>query len=227
MLTRLTQHNDSLPLHPSSLTRFHSRATPNISLPAYLRRIAKYTSVEKCCMLILLVYIDRVCERMQGFTICGLTVHRFVCAAVLCASKALCDAFNTNGELYPACWARGQAESHCFVDAAEHYSRVGGITLGEMNLLEKEFLTIIDWRLTVSVCVNPTSLSNTMLMLAAEYSAAASSCSTTTHPWSVRTQTLFSPTHRHGHHQEPYHRARRAPVPRYGKAVRRQYLRLC
>ncbi|EPQ28237.1 uncharacterized protein PFL1_04064 [Pseudozyma flocculosa PF-1] len=128
MLTKLTQHNDSLPLHPASLTRFHSRATPNISLPAYLRRIAKYTSVEKCCMLILLVYIDRVCERMAGFTICGLTVHRFVCAAVLCASKALCDAFNTN----------------------EHYSRVGGITLAEMNLLEKEFLNIIDWRLTCS-----------------------------------------------------------------------------
>ncbi|GAC96818.1 hypothetical protein PHSY_004402 [Pseudozyma hubeiensis SY62] len=125
MLVRLTDHNDSLPLHPSALTRFHSRATPNISLSAYLRRIAKYTSIEKCCVLILLVYIDRVCERLEGFTICGLTVHRFICAAILCASKALCDAFNTN----------------------EHYAKVGGISLQEINLLEKEFLQIIDWRL--------------------------------------------------------------------------------
>ncbi|KAN0060860.1 Pho80p cyclin [Thecaphora frezii] len=128
MLTKLTQHNDGLPLHPASLTRFHSRATPNISLRAYLRRMARYTSVEKSSVLILLVYIDRVCERMAGFTICGLTVHRFVCAAVLCASKALCDAFNTNS----------------------HYARVGGITLAEMNLLEKEFLRCIDWHLTCS-----------------------------------------------------------------------------
>ncbi|SPO22258.1 related to PHO80 - cyclin [Ustilago trichophora] len=128
MLVKLTEHNDSLPLHPSALTRFHSRATPNISLSAYLRRIAKYTSVEKCCILILLVYIDRVCERLQGFTICGLTVHRFICAAILCASKALCDAFNTN----------------------EHYAKVGGISLAEINLLEKEFLQIIDWHLICS-----------------------------------------------------------------------------
>lgn len=128
MLIKLTEHNDTLPLHPSSLTRFHSRAAPNITLTAYLRRIARYTSIEKCCMLILLVYIDRVCERLQGFTICGLTVHRFICAALLCASKALCDAFNTN----------------------EHYAKVGGISLQEINLLEKEFLAIIDWRLICS-----------------------------------------------------------------------------
>ncbi|PWN36421.1 cyclin-domain-containing protein, partial [Meira miltonrushii] len=128
MLNRLTTHNDSLPLHPSSLTRFHSRAAPGITILSYLRRIAKYTSLEKSCMLILLVYIDRVCQRIAGFTICSLTVHRFVCAAVVCSSKALCDAFSTNG----------------------HYARVGGISLIELNMLEKEFLNIIDWKLSCS-----------------------------------------------------------------------------
>ncbi|MCO5599816.1 hypothetical protein L7F22_053923 [Adiantum nelumboides] len=128
MLNRLMTHNDSLPLHPSSLTRFHSRAAPGITILSYLRRIAKYTSLEKSCMLILLVYIDRVCQRIAGFTICSLTVHRFVCAAVVCSSKALCDAFSTNG----------------------HYARVGGISLIELNMLEKEFLNIIDWKLSCS-----------------------------------------------------------------------------
>jgi hypothetical protein len=98
MLSRLTVHNDQLPLHPTSLTRFHSRATPSISVLSYIKRITKYTSLEKACTLILLVYIDRVCERVPGFTICSLTVHRFICAAVVCASKALCDSFSTNGE---------------------------------------------------------------------------------------------------------------------------------
>lgn len=36
---------------------------------------------------------------------------------------------------------------------AAHYARVGGITLAELNLLEKEFLDIIDWRLTVTAPV--------------------------------------------------------------------------
>ncbi|KAI3618558.1 hypothetical protein CBS9595_002921 [Malassezia furfur] len=131
MLLQLMSHNDSIPLHPSDLTRFHSRATPGISIGAYLRRMAKYTTLDKPCMLVVLVYIDRVCERLSGFTICSLTVHRFVCAAVVCASKALCDSFSTN----------------------THYARVGGITLAELNLLEKEFLDIIDWRLTVTAPV--------------------------------------------------------------------------
>lgn len=34
--------------------------------------------------------------------------------------------------------------------ATGHYARVGGISLVELNMLEKEFLNIIDWRLTVS-----------------------------------------------------------------------------
>ena len=127
MLSRLMAHNDCIPLQPSDLTRFHSRATPAISVGSYLRRIAKYTTLDKPCMLLILIYIDRVSERMAGFTICSLTVHRFVCAAVVCASKGLCDSFSTN----------------------THYARVGGISLVELNMLEKEFLNTIDWRLMV------------------------------------------------------------------------------
>lgn len=129
MLLQLISHNDTIPLHPADLTRFHSRAPPGISVEAYLRRLAKYTTLDKPCMLIILIYIDRVCERMDGFTICSLTVHRFLCASVVCANKALCDSFSTN----------------------THYARVGGISLVEMNLLEKEFLNVIDWRLMVRV----------------------------------------------------------------------------
>ena len=35
-----------------------------------------------------------------------------------------------------------------------HYARVGGISLVEMNLLEKEFLNVIEWRLMVRVVGN-------------------------------------------------------------------------
>src|SRR4051812_24945554 len=69
MLTRLISHNDLIPLTPSTLTRFHSRAPPSITVADYLRRIVKYTSAEKACLLIILIYIDRVCEYHPGFTI--------------------------------------------------------------------------------------------------------------------------------------------------------------
>lgn len=128
MLSRLITHNDLIPLTPSNITRFHSRTPPNISLHDYLRRIVKYASVEKACLLILLIYIDRVCELHPQFTISSLTVHRFLITAVTVSSKSLCDAYCTNS----------------------HYAKVGGISTQELNALELEFLRLIDWNLASS-----------------------------------------------------------------------------
>ncbi|KAJ3244660.1 hypothetical protein HDU78_010666 [Chytriomyces hyalinus] len=128
MLQRLTSHNDQIPLSSSTLTRFHSRAPPAISIVDYLRRIVKYASVERVCLLILLVYIDRVCERNRSFTISSLTVHRFIITGVTVACKALCDSFLQNSM----------------------YAKVGGISTKELNVLEIEFLTLIGWDLTAS-----------------------------------------------------------------------------
>jgi len=63
------------------------------------------------------------------FTISSLTVHRFLISSIAVSSKALCDVFCTNS----------------------HYAKVGGLRVVELNLLEKEFLAAIDWRLTVSI----------------------------------------------------------------------------
>jgi len=126
MLGRLIAHNDKIPLSPEALTRFHSRTPPAIPVLDYLRRIVRYTRVERSCLLITLHYIDQICARTSNFTISSLTVHRFLITSIAIASKALCDAFCTN----------------------THYAKVGGITrVIELNLLEKEFLTQIEWRL--------------------------------------------------------------------------------
>lgn len=58
----------------------------------------------------------------------SLTVHRFILTSITIASKAFCDAFATNPQ----------------------FARVGGVSLVELNLLEKEFLAVLDWRLAVS-----------------------------------------------------------------------------
>ncbi|PAV18514.1 cyclin-domain-containing [Pyrrhoderma noxium] len=126
MLDRLIEHNDRIPLSPEALTRFHSRTPPSISVIDYLRRIVKYTNVERTCLLITLHYIDQICARFPRFTLSSLTCHRFIITAVVVASKALCDAFSTN----------------------TFYAKIGGIRVGELNLLEKELLSNLDWRLT-------------------------------------------------------------------------------
>lgn len=129
-----------------TLTRFHSRASPNITVLDYLRRIVRFTKIEvnfssrtntcslsyiplqKSCLLITLHYIDQICARNSGFTITSLTCHRFIITSVAISSKTLCDAFCTNNL----------------------YAKVGGISIAELNVLEREFLRMIDWRLTVS-----------------------------------------------------------------------------
>jgi len=119
-------HNDRIPLQPESLTRFHSRSAPGISVLDYLKRIVKFTKVEKACLLITLHYIDQICARVPLFTLSSLTCHRFLIAAVTVSSKGLCDVFCNNAL----------------------YAKVGGISVGELNVLEREFLRMIEWTIT-------------------------------------------------------------------------------
>ncbi|KAJ6593673.1 cyclin-domain-containing protein [Mycena capillaripes] len=125
MLERLMAHNDLIPLLPESLTRFHSRSAPAITVLDYLRRIVRFTNVEKSCLLITLHYIDQICARMPLFTLSSLTCHRFIIASITVSSKGLCDTFCTNSL----------------------YAKVGGISVTELNVLEREFLEKIEWRL--------------------------------------------------------------------------------
>lgn len=129
MIMQLIEHNDKLPLTPSGLTRFHSRAPPGITVQDYLSRIVRYTSLERTSLLSTVIYIDRLCSAFPAFVVSSLTIHRFLITATTVASKGLCDAFCTN----------------------THYAKVGGITLSELNVLELELLSRTDWRILCSV----------------------------------------------------------------------------
>ncbi|KAJ1726006.1 Pho80p cyclin [Coemansia biformis] len=125
MFTRVVQYNDRLPAGPQKPTRFHSRAPPNISVSDYVQRVTKYASLEPACLLIMLIYVDRICERNPTFTISSLTVHRFIITAATIACKTLCDAYCTN----------------------LHYAKVGGVSMHELNSLEVEILHMLGWHL--------------------------------------------------------------------------------
>lgn len=125
MLQELVNLNDAIPFNASTLTRFHSRSPPRISIRDYLIRITKFCSLEKSIILAIIYYIDLLCTTYKIFNINSLTVHRFLITAAMVASKGLCDTLCTN----------------------THYAKVGGLSKLELNSLEVEFLIRVDYRI--------------------------------------------------------------------------------
>lgn len=108
-----------------SLTRFHSKAPPDITIYLYFTRLARYSALESCVLLTAVYYIDLLSSVYPAFALNSLTAHRFILTATTVASKGLCDNFCTNA----------------------HYARVGGVQCDELNVLESEFLKRVNYRI--------------------------------------------------------------------------------
>lgn len=130
MLTSIVRTNDQRTninisaLDESTLTRFHSRSPPQISIFDYLSRLAKYSMLNNSVLISSVYYIDLLSTNYSAFALNSLTVHRFLLTATTVASKALCDSFCSNN----------------------HYAKVGGVNIIEFNMLEVEFLTRVQYR---------------------------------------------------------------------------------
>lgn len=125
MLMELVRINDEQPLRDGTLTRFHSRAPPGISVRDYLSRLIVHATLSPPILLSMVFYVDKLCAMYPAFTISSLTVHRFLITAATVAAKGLSDSFWTNSL----------------------YARVGGVSVRELALLELEFLRRLDWRI--------------------------------------------------------------------------------
>ncbi|KAL1795813.1 hypothetical protein ACET3X_006037 [Alternaria dauci] len=125
MLMELVRLNDGYPLRDGTLTRFHSRAPPGISVRDYLSRLIVHATLSPPILLSMVFYVDRLCAMYPAFTISSLTVHRFLITAATVAAKGLSDSFWTNSL----------------------YARVGGVSVRELALLELEFLRRLEWRI--------------------------------------------------------------------------------
>ena len=91
----------------------------------YLLRLTLHATLSAPILLSMVFYIDRLCLLYPAFTINSLTVHRFLITAATVAAKGLSDSFWTNAL----------------------YSRVGGIGLRELFLLELDLLFRVEWRI--------------------------------------------------------------------------------
>lgn len=107
---------------------FYMKNLPNIKFEDYLIRINKYLKPEVSSFVLALIYIDRICSnKKNNISLIENNIFKLFLAAITLAIK-----FNED-----------------YYDANNYFAKVGGITLVEMNMLEKEFLNLIDFRMWV------------------------------------------------------------------------------
>ena len=109
-------------------TYFDSFKIPKISLYDYVARINKYAHCSESCFIIAFIYIDRILKNDPSIILTIKNVHRLILMSIIIAIKYLDDVYYDN----------------------ETYSKIGGITLMEINSLENEFLNKIQYDLYVS-----------------------------------------------------------------------------
>ncbi|KAJ1905010.1 cyclin-like protein interacting with PHO85 [Coemansia sp. IMI 209127] len=115
----------------TSLTLFHARSVPTIDLETYTLRILKYCPFQNEVLLGLIVYfqqmVDRCAQRRVPFTVDAYSIHRLIITGVTIGAKWFSDVFFTNSR----------------------YAKVGGLSVAELNNLELQFLSIIDFDLNI------------------------------------------------------------------------------
>lgn len=161
MLNLLIQHNDQVVLTPDSLTRFHSRAAPGITVVDYLQRIVKYTNMEVSPISLFEVYDMVVDQTFSLFHDSSGIVSSILQKIPLLSLLAYIDVTCTNLPTFTlssltvhrfliagvCAGSKAQCDVFC---TNSHYAKVGGIKVTELNGLEREFLKVTQWDLCVS-----------------------------------------------------------------------------
>ena len=109
------------------IKHFLSKKIPSVSIKIYLERLAKYSKIENNTLLLILIYIDRVCE-INKIRLNYFNIHKMILGGMLVAIKYNEDDYFSNS----------------------FYAKVGGVTKNEIDTLEYEFLCLIDFSLYVS-----------------------------------------------------------------------------
>jgi hypothetical protein len=109
------------------VSKFHCVTLPIVSIPDYLARIRQYSTCSDACFLIAIIYLDRL-QVMSPLTVDPLSIHRLFITSLMLAAKSFDDSHQRNSV----------------------YARIGGVSTAEVNALEVEFLSLINFDLLVS-----------------------------------------------------------------------------
>lgn len=123
-LERLCSLNSDL--RSTSPTIFDAISVPAMSIHCYLVRIRRYTKFDFNCFMVAVGFINQLCvTRGPAFCPTMHNIHRLLITSLLVASKAADDVFHAN--LFMA--------------------QCGGIGVTELNNLELEMCTQLEWKL--------------------------------------------------------------------------------
>jgi len=127
LLTRVASKNTETSRSSNISSPFDFQIPPDISIVRYLERIVKYTPCSKECFFVALIFLDRIIEN-DSLRVSERNVHRLLITSIMISAKLLDDYTFNNG----------------------YYSKVGGLTIYELNALEIRFLELLRYNLSVS-----------------------------------------------------------------------------
>jgi hypothetical protein len=111
----------------TQMAAFEGELLP-ISPATYVRRIIRYGGASPCCLVIGLIYLERLQRRVDSASLTMHNMQRLFLVSVMTAAKFLDDRYNSN-----KVWAQ-----------------VGGIPTAELNQLEMLFLFRLSFSLYIS-----------------------------------------------------------------------------
>ncbi|KAF3315507.1 hypothetical protein TWF173_003425 [Orbilia oligospora] len=181
LLTKITTTNDrnhenlhrnmpaadgsgNLPEQATSVLAFHGKNVPTITIHSYLSRIHRYCPTTYEVFLSLLVYFDRMTERINAGTVHQ--VNNIRPATPGSATVPPQDAAGEHSQGFGNFFVVDSYNIHRLVIAGvtcaskffsdifytnSRYAKVGGLPLVELNHLELQFLTLNDFRLSIPV----------------------------------------------------------------------------
>ena len=108
------------------IKQFTNNNIPSISIKNYLMRLTKHSKIGKSTIIIILIYIDRICK-INNLLLTYYNIHKLFLASFILAIKYNEDQYYS-----------------MFI-----YSKIGGVSLSELNKLEFEFIKLIGFNLFV------------------------------------------------------------------------------
>ena len=131
-LETILENNKSLSNYRDVLIKqstmpFNSDKIPNISIEDYLKRIQTYSNMEENTLITSLIFIDRLCI-ISKLTLTYYNIHRILFTSILISIKYNEDNFYDN----------------------KYYADIAGIKTKELNLLEYNFVNMINFKFFVN-----------------------------------------------------------------------------
>ncbi|KAF6152982.1 hypothetical protein GIB67_021587 [Kingdonia uniflora] len=129
LLEKVSRSNDAnRRLDSQKISVFHGLSRPTISIQTYLERIFKYADCSPSCFVVAYIYLDRFAQRQPSLPINSYNVHRLLITSIMVSAKFMDDIYYNNA----------------------YYAKVGGISTGELNFLEVDFLFGLSFHLNVT-----------------------------------------------------------------------------